>query len=109
MKLNLVVWREARVRLEVELKKSKTESRRHRAPEEPFDFGALFLLKAEVTRLYCLRRAVKQQLHAVGRLRCIRLGHANGRRYTELVSVTDLPSQEALLRAEAGWLETFLI
>lgn len=109
MKLNLTVWREARVRLETELKQLKSQSRRRRAPEQKFDFGRLFLCKAEVTRLYCLRRAVRGQLHATGRLRRIKQGHLSGVTYQELHPVTDLATQDELLRSVPGWLESFLM
>lgn len=109
MKLNLVVWREALLRLEAQLKKLKAESRRQRTPEEKFDFSALFLCKAEVTRLYCLRRAVKGQLHATGKLRRIRLRYPTQLPFSEVYPVTDLASQEELLRGVPGWMESFLV
>ncbi len=68
MRLNFPLWREALSRFETELKHHKRDRRRPRAPGEKFDSSALLLCKAEVTRLYCLRRFVKGRLHATGQL-----------------------------------------
>ena len=96
MKLNLERWKTELRRVEAELKRLKAVAKH---PPDDFNFGALFWMKAEATRLYCLRRHVRGQLHAKGRFRRIAIS------YLAMHEVTDLASQEALLRSDAAWLE----
>ena len=103
MNLDLDRWREALLRFEAEMKNLKKDARKTRAPGESYDSAPRLRCKAELTRLYCLRRFAKEKLHAVGRFWRIRAGGI------DLQEVTDLASQETLLRSEPGWLESFLI
>ena len=108
MKLDLTRWREALVRFEAELKQLKKQRRQPREPGESFDYAPLLLAKAEVTRLYCLRRHLKGKLHATGHLWCVRLG-LSGRAYAQGHATTDLATQEALVRSVDGWMESFRV
>jgi hypothetical protein len=108
MKLDLTRWREALRRFEGELKQLKKQRLQHREPGTSYDSGPPLLCIAEVTRLYCLRRHLKGKLHAVGSLRQVRLNDA-GTPYALAHVVSDLASQEALLRSIEGWLESFLV
>ena len=108
MKLDLTRWREALVRFEAELKHLKKQRRQPREPGESFDYAPLLLAKAEVTRLYCLRRHLKGKLHAPGELRRVVLTLA-GSPFTQAHVVTDLATQEALVRSLEGWAESFLL
>lgn len=108
MKLDLPRWREALVRLEADLRVLKRQRRVSLEPGESFDPAPLLLAKAEVTRLYCLRRHLVGKLHTTGQLWCVRRT-ADGRAYPMAHPVTDLASQEKLLRTIDGWLEGFLL
>ncbi|MCA2981869.1 MAG: hypothetical protein INH37_26645 [Myxococcaceae bacterium] len=107
MKLDLTRWREALVRFEAELKHLKSQRRQPRDPGESFNYAPLLLAKAEVTRLYCLRRHLKGKLHATGRLWCVR--SASGRAYVQVHPTTDLATQEALVRSIDGWMASFVV
>lgn len=107
MKLNLTRWREALRRLEAELKVLKEQRRQPREPGEAFDPRPLLLAKAEVTRLYCLRGHLKGKLHATGQLWFVRLSPSGP--YAWLQAITDLATQEQLVRSIEGWMESFLV
>ncbi len=107
MKLDLTRWREALVRFEAELKQFKKQRRQPREPGESFDYAPLLLAKAEVTRLYCLRRHLKGKLHTTGHLWCVR--SVSGRAYVQAHATTDIATQEALVRSVDGWMESFLV
>jgi hypothetical protein len=96
MRLNLERWKPELRNIEAELKRVKSVARH---PPDDFAFSALFSLKAQATRLYCLRRHLRGQLHAIGRLRRV-VGAA-----TSMHDVADLASQEALLKSDPAWLE----
>ncbi|MBL8913887.1 MAG: hypothetical protein JNM17_24505 [Archangium sp.] len=108
MKLDLTRWREALRSVETELKQLKKEQRQHREPGTSFDTGPLLLAKARASRLYCLRRHLKGQLHTTGRLQRIAVT-SSGITYTLSHAVTDLPSQEALLHSVSGWMDSLVI
>ena len=103
MRLNLEAWKAELLHVESSIRQQKARIRA--APEDAELLRALFLLRAEATRLYCLRRHVKGKLHMIARVRIL----AGPHRWTQMLVVNDLASQEQLLRAVPGWLETMLL
>lgn len=104
MKLDTRRWLEAVRTLEAELRALKLERRKPRPPGEKHDDTRFFRCRAEVTRLYCLRRHLRSTLHTAGRLWRVR-----GEKWCDQLDVRDLESQAALVCSVQGWLESFVV